>query len=55
MKKFSKILLILFFFFSIYPKAGSGKKLHRPCVSLSSSPSPTPTPTGIMSNAPNIL
>lgn len=53
MKKFSKILIILFLSFSIYPKAGSGKKLPRPSISIS--PTPTPTPSGIMSSAPNIL
>lgn len=53
MKKFSKIMVLLFFLFSIYPKAGSGKKLPRPSISLLSSP--TPTPSCVMSSAPNIL
>lgn len=53
MKKFYKMFLILFLSFSIFPKAGSGKKLPRPSISLSASP--TPTPTGIMASNLNIL
>lgn len=55
MKKFSKIIFILFLSFSIYPKAGSGKKLPRPSISPLVSPTPTPTPSGVMSSAPFIL
>lgn len=53
MKKFSKIIFILFLSFSIIPKVGSGKKLPRPSISVSSSP--TATPSGVMSNTPFIL
>ncbi len=52
MKKFSKILIILFSLFCIIPKIDV-RKLPRPSVSISVSP--TPTPTGIMASNLNIL